>query len=290
MTSPFLTTSRGALHQADAVEWLGSLAAGISRLIIADPPYNIGKADWDRFATWDDYLDWTRQWVSEAHRVLADDGTLYICGYPELLARIAAEIGRQFTAFRWLVWFYRNKANLGDDWGRSHEAILHLRKGRTMVFNTDEVRVPYNQHTVRYPEHPQAASSQYGGTRAAARARPAWMPHPRGARPRDVIEVPTLCNGSEEKTPHPTQKPEELIRRLVAASSREGDLVIDPFGGSGTTYAICERNGRRWLGCERDEVYCRLIAARLGSPERFRARQAGETPARRARRRALLRG
>ncbi|HEY3174332.1 MAG TPA: site-specific DNA-methyltransferase [Candidatus Polarisedimenticolia bacterium] len=289
MAAPFLKTTRGALHRADALEWLGSLGAGTSRLVIADPPYNIGKADWDRFATWDGYLDWTRRWVSEARRVLADDGTLYICGYPEPLALIAAAVGASFSSLRWLVWFYRNKANLGDDWGRSHEAILHLRKGRAMVFNTDDVRVPYNQHTVKYPEHPQAPSSQYGRG-SAARARPVWVPHPRGARPRDVIEVPTLCNGSAEKTCHPTQKPEELIRRLVLASSNEGDLVIDPFGGSGTTYAICEQTGRRWLGCERDESYCRLIRTRLVRPERFRARQAGETPGHRARRRATLRG
>jgi site-specific DNA-methyltransferase (adenine-specific) len=159
-----------------------------------------------------------------------------------------------------------------------------------MVFNTDAVRVPYNQHTVKYPQHPQAASSQYGGAGAAARARPAWTPHPRGARPRDVIEVPTLCNGSAEKTPHPTQKPEELIRSLVLASSSKGDLVIDPFGGAGTTYAVCEQTGRRWLGCERERAYCDLIAARLGRPGKFRARRAGETSGHAARRRARLRG
>lgn len=290
MTSPFVRTSHGELHRGDAFEWLASLESGIARLVVADPPYNIGKTGWDRFASDDEYLSWTRRWVAESHRVLTGDDTLYLCGYPEPLARIAAQVGPLFESMHWLVWFYRNKANLGDDWGRSHEGILHLRKGGTMTFNTDDVRVPYNRHTVRYPEHPQAASSQYGGARRATqRGRSAWTPHPGGARPRDVIEVPTLCNGSAEKTFHPTQKPEELIRRLVLASSDAGDLVVDPFGGSGTTYAVCEQTGRRWLGCERDQRYCRLIEARLVLPGKFRARVAGETAERRARRRASLR-
>ena len=86
-----------------------------------------------------------------------------------------------------------------------------------------------------------------------------------------------------------TQKPEELIRTLVLASSHPGDLVIDPFGGSGTTYVVCERSGRRWLGCEQDEAYCGIAARRLAEPARGTAASAQETPAARARRRAALR-
>ena len=290
LPAPFLTTRRGSLQCSDAVEWMSSLEPGLCRLLIADPPYNMRKARWDRLGTPAQYLAWTRTWVTEAHRLLTPDGTIYLCGLPETLAEIAAVIRPMFFSVRFLVWSYRNKGNLGDDWGRSHEGILHLRKAREMVFNTDAVRVPYNDHTIRYPEHPQAATSQYGGARSRTLAAPAWRPHPGGARPRDVIEVPTLCNGNAEKTAHPTQKPVELIRRLVLASSRPGDLVIDPFGGAGTTYAVCEQTGRRWLGCEREMDFCRLIAARLAEPERFTARSAAETAQERARRRRRLRG
>jgi site-specific DNA-methyltransferase (adenine-specific) len=157
---------------------------------------------------------------------------------------------------RWLVWYYRNKANLGRDWGRSHESILHLRREQ-FALDVDAARVPYNAHTLRYPVHPQALSSRYGG-------RPyTWRPHPLGAKPRDVFEIPTLTNGMREKTEHPTQKPLELVRRLVAAASAPGQLVIDPFGGSGTTYVACEMLGRRWLGCETDAGYRDLIIERL---------------------------
>lgn len=279
-------TKLGRLYRADSVGWMASLPAGRARLIVADPPYSLGKADWDNFPSRRDYLEWTKEWVRQAHRLLTTDGTLYVCGYPEPLAQVAAEVAPLFASYRCLVWFYRNKASLADDWGRSHEGMLHLRKGRSMVFNTDQVRIPYNAHTLRYPEHPQAVTSQLGAGKR--RARP-WVPHPGGARPRDVLEVPTLCNGSAEKTFHPTQKPEEVIRRLVLASSHPGDLVIDPFGGSGTTYAVCEATERRWLGCERDASFCRLIASRLASPSLFRARQAAEPEQRRGERRDRLR-
>lgn len=281
---PVLTTTLGSLHRGDALAWMASLPAGRARLVVADPPYSIGKARWDRFPSRAAYLDWSERWVRQAHRLLCDDGTLYVCGYPEPLAEIAARVAPLFASWRSLVWYYRNKASMRDDWGRSHESVLHLRKGRTMVFNVDAVRQPYNEHTRRYPRHPQAASSQYGRPPESP-----WQPHPDGARPRDVIEVPTLCNGSAEKTTHPTQKPVELIRRLVLASSGPGELVVDPFGGSGTTYAVCETEGRRWLGCERQPAYLRLIAARLRHPGRYRARQADEGPEVRAQRRARLR-
>jgi site-specific DNA-methyltransferase (adenine-specific) len=84
-----------------------------------------------------------------------------------------------------------------------------------------------------------------------------------------VIEMPTLCNSTNEKTAHPTQKPLELIRKFILASSNKGDLVIDPFGGSGTTYVICEQYNRRWYGCEIDEHYCSIIKERLLYPEQF---------------------
>lgn len=158
-----------------------------------------------------------------------------------------------------------------------------------MVFNTDAVRIPYNDHTLRYPERTQAPTSQFSRRGRLVGSQPKWRPHPAGARPRDVLEVPTLCNGSKEKTSHPTQKPEELIRKLLLASSHEGELVIDPFGGAGTTYAACEALRRRWLGCESNEEYCRLIASRLADAESFRALSHSETPNRRAARRALLR-
>lgn len=256
---PVVATALGSLYGGDALRWLGTLASASVDLVFADPPYNLGRERWDAFGSDRDYLDWSLRWITEAARVLRPSGSLYICGFSELLADIKAVAAPRFAGCRWLVWYYRNKANLGRDWGRSHESILHLRRD-DFVLDVDAARVPYNAHTVRYPSHPQADSSRYGGKPYV------WRPHPLGAKPRDVIEVPTLTNGMREKTLHPTQKPLELVRRLVGAATRRGDLVVDPFAGSGTTFVACEALGRRWLGCEIDPTYQRVIAERLAEP------------------------
>lgn len=254
-------TELGSLWRADVMELLGTLAAGSVDLVVADPPYAISKEIWDDFASLDAYVDWCDAWLAEVERVLGPAGSAYVCGFSEILADVKARSARRFAGgCRWLVWHYRNKANLGHDWGRSHESILHLRKRRRVRLDVDEVRVPYNDHTRRYPERVQAVSSQYG---QGGQRRERWEPHPRGAKPRDVIEIPVLCNGMPEKTAHSTQKPEELIRRFIAGSTRPGDLVVDPFAGSGTTAVVAERLGRRWLSGDADPRYVGLARTRL---------------------------
>ena len=193
-------------------------------------------------------------------------GSLYICGYSEILADLKLPASRFFKGCRWLVWHYKNKANLGSDWGRSHESILHFRKSHDFTMNVDDVRVPYGSHTTKYPEHPQAETSQYG--RGGNHKDKLWRPHQRGAKPRDVIEVPVLSNSMTERTAHPTQKPEELLRKIILASSNPGDLVIDPFLGSGTTLVVAEQLGRRWMGCDISAEYCKWAVERLAHVER----------------------
>ncbi len=131
--------------------------------------------------------------------------------------------------------------------------------------NIDDVRIPYGKHTLKYPSHPQAATSQYGNK---GKRNDVWTPHPLGAKPKDVIEVPTTCNGMDEKTPHPTQKPEELLRKLILASSNESDVVVDPFSGSGTTLVVAEQLGRRWIGCELNHEYNTWAIERLKNVRR----------------------
>lgn len=159
-------------------------------------------------------------------------GSLYICGFTEILADLKHPAMKYFKKCKWLIWYYKNKANLSNDWGRSHESLLHLRKTNKFKLNVDPIRIPYNAHTLKYPSHPQAESSQYSGS---SKKYSSWTPNPLGAKPKDVIEIPTTCNGMGEKTKHPTQKPEELLRKIVLSSSNEGDIVLDPFSGSGTT-------------------------------------------------------
>lgn len=250
----------GSLWRADVFELLGDIEDSSVDLVVTDPPYSIGKDTWDVFPSQEEYVDWCDRWLAEVSRILSPSGSAYVCGFSEILAEIKARSSSKFSACRWLVWFYKNKANLGSDWGRSHESILHLRKAGKTKLNVDDVRVPYNTHTKRYPARVQAVTSQYGGK---GKRRDKWQPHPLGAKPRDVLEIPVLCNGTAERTEHPTQKPEELVRRMIAASSNAGDLVVDPFGGSGTTAAIAERLGRRWIVGDQDARYIGLTRRRL---------------------------
>jgi site-specific DNA-methyltransferase (adenine-specific) len=252
---------RGQQWLADALDLLARPPDRTVRLVVADPPNAIGKADWDDFESQDVYVSWCDLWLGEVARVLTVDGTAYVCGFSEILAEIKARSARRFAGgCRWLIWHYKNKANLGRDWGRSHESILHLRAGRKFVMHVDAVRVPYNAHTTRYPERVQAVNSQYG---RGGKRRDRWEPNPLGAKPRYVLEVPVLCNGQSEKTEHATQKPEALIERLVLASSRRGDLVVDPFMGSGTTAAVAARLGRRFLCGDADARYVGVARERV---------------------------
>lgn len=253
------TGNGGELWHSEALALLGTLADGSVDLVVTDPPYAIDKAAWDEFESIDAYVAWCDGWLAEVARVLAPHGSAYVCGFSEILAEVKVRSARRFASCRWLIWSYRNKANLGKDWGRSHESILHLRKAAAKI-DVDAIRIPYNGHTTKYPTRVQAVTSQYGG--AGAR-RDKWEPHPLGAKPRDVIEIPVICNGMTEKVAHPTQKPEALIEKLVLASSQPGQLVVDPFVGSGTTAVVAARLGRRWLAGDADARYVGLARARL---------------------------
>lgn len=256
----FYKHTNGSLWLGNSINWLTTLKDNSVDLIFADPPYNIKKADWDDLGSQYEYVQWSLKWIEQASRVLKPTGTLYICGFSEILADLKLPSMQFFKSCRWIVWHYKNKANLGKDWGRSHESILVFRKTKKFTFNIDDIRIPYGEHTLKYPVHPQAETSQYGNGKKNGHT---WTPHPNGAKPKDVIEIPTTCNGMNEKTPHPTQKPEELLRKIILASSNIGDLVLDPFMGSGTTAVVSEQLQRKWLGCDLSSEYLMWASERI---------------------------
>jgi site-specific DNA-methyltransferase (adenine-specific) len=257
---PFFTTTYGKLYNYDAIKFLKQQESNSIDLIFADPPYNIKKAEWDTFSSQKAYVEWSMDWINESHRVLKSTGSLFICGFSEILADIKWSASHLFKGCKWLIWFYRNKANLGNDWGRSHESILHFRKSKTFIFNIDEIRIPYNQHTLKYPQRTQAETSQYSNGK---KKNYLWEPNPIGAKPKDVLEIPTISNGAWEKYPHETQKPIELLRRIILSSSDSDSIILDPFGGSGSTYAVAEAYKRKWIGTELEIAYCNIIKERL---------------------------
>ena len=255
----FYKHPQGQLWQGDSIEWLSSLETESIDLIFADPPYNIKKSNWDTFESQEEYIKFSISWIEQAARILKPSGTLFICGFSEILADLKHPATKYFKSCRWIIWHYKNKANLGKDWGRSHESILHFRKSKEFTFNINDIRIPYGEHTLKYPSHPQADTSQYGNGKNENHI---WEPNPLGAKPKDVLdipqdimEVPTTCNGMHEKTPHPTQKPEELLRKIILASSNIGDTILDPFCGSGTTPVCAQQLKRQWLACDLSPEY-----------------------------------
>jgi site-specific DNA-methyltransferase (adenine-specific) len=263
-TEPIFTNTKGKLYQDDVLDFFRNIDTNSVDLIFADPPYNIKKAEWDTFSSQKEYVEWSMSWINEAFRVLTLRGSLYICGFSEILADIKWSASHLFQGCKWLIWFYRNKANLGKDWGRSHESILHFRKSKNFIFNIDEIRIPYNQHTLKYPKRTQAESSQYSNGKGQKYI---WSPNPKGAKPKDVFEIPTLSNGSWERFEHPTQKPVELLRKIVLSSSHSESVVLDPFGGSGTTFAVSQAYDRYWIGNELSKEYCNIIIDRVSDDD-----------------------
>lgn len=285
--NPYFETELGKLYNYDAIKFLKQLESNSVDLIFADPPYNIRKAEWDTFSSQKEYVDWSMEWISESKRVLSKKGSLYVCGFSEILADIKWAASHLFKGCKWLVWYYRNKANLGNDWGRSHESILHFRKNKEFIFNIDEIRIPYNEHTLKYPKRPQAQTSQYSNGKQDGYI---WEPNPLGAKPKDVLEIPTISNSAWERYPHLTQKPVELLRKVILSSSNPDSVILDPFGGSGTTYAVAEAFNRKWIGTELKTEYCDIISKRLSDKSHLKRIRSGNDEINAIKRREKLKG
>jgi site-specific DNA-methyltransferase (adenine-specific) len=252
----------GLFFNNDCREIIPLLPPNSVDVIFADPPYNLGKvAAWDSFPDIESYVDWCKSTCYSLYPILKDTGSLFLMGFSEILALVQATIMPRFKHCRWLIWHYKNKPRLSkSDWVRSHEAILHLRKSKDFFFAADKIREPYNLHTRKYPERTQGESSQYGGKSDDPHF---WRPHTKGAKPRDVIDIPAINNSMEEKTAHPTQKPEALLRKLLLGTCPPGGLIFDPFAGSGTTLVVAEQAELFWLGAEISPEYSSIVEARL---------------------------
>lgn len=246
---PLYARRHGCLYTADCLDFLRRIRPEAAAFVFADPPFDPPSV-WDRTVPSDRYLDWSLSWIKESARILSPAGCLCICGPGELLADLKRPALAHFAECRLLVWYYRNRSHAGKDWGESYQNLLLLYKGNSHPMHTDLVRIPYEKHTIRYYQ------DRPGGTSR-------WRPHPLGAKPKDVLEVPALFSGTTEKTAHPDQKPEALLRRLLLAYTGPDDLVVDPFSGSGTTLVAAEQLGRRWLGGDSNALWHDTAVQRL---------------------------
>ncbi len=247
----------------DCIAELKNISENTFQLIIADPPYFqvLLDEDWDnQWKSEEDYLEWSISWIKECYRVLKDDGLLYIFGqlgkrehaWLHLTSR-AANIMQFHDMIIWDRAVGYNER--GDSFTPCYEMIIALRKNELIkpYFNKDAVRIPYDDDKIKCYLNDKRYKDK------AAR-----LEHlHKGKYATNILRVPSLKGSSREKSGHPSQKPIRLIEYLILSSSKENDIILDPFLGSGTTAVASEINNRRWVGIEINPLYVKMVEERL---------------------------
>lgn len=213
-------------------------------LIIADPPYNLGKNYGNNIDLKDreEYQAFTKSWLTEAYRVLKPGGSLYCFMGVKFIARLylLLEEDLAMTPQGWITWHYTQGMGRKKGFSPRHEDILWFSKGKDAAFNLDDVRVPQKYFRKRN--------------------------NMTGANPGDVWQFSHVHYCAAERLPHPTQKPEALLERIILASSSEGDKVLDPFLGSGTTARVAQILGRHSIGYDINPDYVQMAKDRMKEP------------------------
>jgi site-specific DNA-methyltransferase (adenine-specific) len=275
----------------DVIKGLNELEPGSADIILADPPYNIGKdfGNSKDNMSLENYIRWSFDWIYAAEEALKESGTMYIYGFAEILAHISAKLEMDH---RWLVWHYKNRTTptFKSFWQRSHESILCCWKNeKKRIFNVDDVREPYTETFLQNAAGKVRKNTK--GRFSKGDLETTYTANALGALPRDVLEVPALAGGAgaverwfmckscndkcypnklkkehdgHDIVQHPTQKPYELTNRLLkAAKPKEGGLVVIPFVGSGAECAVVEDLGMSFVGFDINPDYVKLAQQML---------------------------
>ncbi|MGI0016928.1 MAG: DNA-methyltransferase, partial [Nitrososphaera sp.] len=225
----------------DACSELPKLDDSFVDLIIADPPYNLGKDYGNNrdLKAWHEYEDFTRNWITQAVRILKPTGSFYIFMGVRFISKLFLMLEDEFhlNFNGWITWHYTQGMGRKVGFSPRHEDILYFTKTNSFVFNLDEVRIPQKYYRARN--------------------------NMQGANPGDVWQFSHVHYCSAERESHPTQKPEALIERIIKASSNPGDLVLDPFVGSGTTCKVADVLGRNWIGIDINQNYIETSRSRI---------------------------
>ncbi|HAU38615.1 MAG TPA: site-specific DNA-methyltransferase [Phycisphaerales bacterium] len=230
----------------DCVKILSACKEPVADLVFADPPFNIGyKYDvYEDRRKYDDYYAWTEQWMGACCAALKPTGSFWVAIGDEYAAEIKIIGDRLGLHLRnWVIWHYTFGQSTKAKFARSHTHLFYWTKDpRTFTFNDAEVRIP------------SARQTTYADKRA----------NPRGKVPDDVWSFSRVCGTFKERVQwHPCQMPEKVLERIVKVSSSPGDLVVDPFSGSGTTCCVAARLGRRYFGIDVSEQYVTESTKRL---------------------------
>jgi site-specific DNA-methyltransferase (adenine-specific) len=268
------------LIQGDCIEGLGRLAAGSVDLAFADPPFNIGY----EYDVYDDrtdaehYLDWTRAWGKAVERVLKPTGTFWLAIGDEYAAELKLIFQKElgFTCRSWVIWYYTFGVNCTKKFSRSHAHLFHFVKDKKhFTFNSVAIRVPSARQLV------------YADARANSHGRlpdDTWILRPQdlpdGFQPEeDTWYFSRVCGTFKERAGwHGCQMPEQLLGRIIRACSNPGELVLDPFAGSGTTLVVAKKLGRKCVGFELSPTYAAQAQARLDAAAEGQPLEGAEEP------------
>lgn len=263
---PYFADENFVLFNTDTRELMEKLTNPFWALTVTSPPYNIGK-EYEVTKTLDEYLEWSESWMRLVNQTTLDQGTFWLnVGYTPLHEKAKAlplayllwdKSGFHFI--QEVVWHYgAGVAGRKFYSPRNEKFLWFVKDADQYTFNLDDVRDP----NVKYP-------NQFKNGRRKVNSA--------GKNPTDVWNFPKVTSGrnrsSAERTPHPAQFPEAVIERVILASSNEGDVVFDPFMGSGTTSTVASRLGRLVVGTELREDYCRLAVDRYLAEKQLRESQ-----------------
>lgn len=246
----------GKTLNGDATKIMERIPDGFADLIIIDPPYNLSKNfNGTRFnaRTDSDYESYLSTWFPAVCRKLKSDGSLYMCGDWKCTSAMQRTIERELTIMNRITWQREKGRGAKSNWKNGMEDIwFAVKDPENYFFNVDAVMMkrkviaPY-----KIDGKPKDWSESAEGNFRLTCPSNFW----------DDISVPFWS--MPENTDHPTQKPEKLYAKLILASTREGDIVFDPFLGSGTASVVAKKLGRRYCGIEQNEEYCLWAEKRL---------------------------
>jgi site-specific DNA-methyltransferase (adenine-specific) len=231
----------------DCVKVMNTIPEKSVDLIFADPPYNIGlKYDNHKDnMPYEEYLNWTEKWITACLRVLKDTGSIYIAIGDEYAAEVVSILKKKGLSMRnWIIWHYTFGQNQRKKFSRAHTHIIYFTKDQTnFTFNSDDIRV-------------KSVRQKIGDKRA----------NPKGKIPDDVWKISRVAGTFKERVKNfPCQMPLALLERVIKASSNAGDIVLDPFIGSGTTAVASKKLGRKYIGIDISPNYVKNVENRLKS-------------------------
>jgi site-specific DNA-methyltransferase (adenine-specific) len=240
----------------DIFEVIGLLPDNFVDLLFIDPPYNITKKfnqvsfkEMELF----EYVKWLDSWLSKVGRLLKENASIYICGDWKSSAAIFITGSKYFQVKNRITWEREKGRGAKGNWKNCSEDIWFFTSSSKYTFNVNDVKLrrkvlaPYKDEKRNPKDWKQNDTGNFRDTFPSN----IW----------NDISVPFWS--MPENTDHPTQKPEKLLAKIILASTKKGDIVFDPFLGSGTTAVVAKKLGRKYFGVEVDEYYCCLAEKRL---------------------------